>query len=164
MKETKYQNIFVDDIDIYKKENNGNYRKLCQWIDNVGYYQVSFRINGKRKYARVHRLIAEAMLPNPNNYKQVNHIDGNKLNNNLSNLEWCNNSYNTKEAYNNGLYHSKHRSHKIVVINKHTKEKLIFKSIRNCAESLKLNRKTITAILKRSKTNNYPYDFEYLED
>ena len=107
-----------------KKENNGNYRKLCQWIDNVGYYQVSFWIDGKRKYARVHRLIAETMLPNPNNYEQVNHIDGDKLNNNLSNLEWCNNSYNTKEAYDNGLYHSNRRSHKIVAINKQTKKAL----------------------------------------
>jgi hypothetical protein len=164
MKETKYQNIFVDGTDIYKKEKNGNYHKLCQWVDNVGYYQVSFRINGKKKYARVHRIIAETMIPNPNNYRQVNHIDGNKLNNELSNLEWCNNSYNTQEAYNNGLYHSKNRSHKIVAINKNTNERLEFKSIRSCAEELNLNRKTITSILKTQKDNNYPYNFEYLED
>jgi hypothetical protein len=163
MKETKYQNIFVDGINIYKKEKNGNYHKLCQWIDNVGYYQVTFRIDGKKKYVRVHRLIAETMIPNPNNYKQVNHIDGNKLNNEISNLEWCNNSYNTQEGYNNGLYHSKKRSHKIIAINKLTKEEIEFNSIRSCAEKLKLNRKTITSILKFNKNNNYLYDFKYVE-
>ena len=99
MKETKYQNIFVENTDIYKKDKNGSYIKLCQWVDNVGYYQVSFRINGKKKYVRVHRLIAEAYIPNPLNYKQVNHKDGNKLNNSIDNLEWCTNSYNTQEGY-----------------------------------------------------------------
>lgn len=92
MKETKYQNIYVDGADVYKKTQNGDYHKLSQWIDNVGYYQVVFKLGNKRKYIRVHRLIAETCLPNPCNYPQVNHIDGNKLNNELSNLEWCNNS------------------------------------------------------------------------
>lgn len=164
MKETKYQNVFVDGTDIYKKTKSGNYIKLGQWVDNVGYYQVSFRINGKRKYVRVHRLIAETYLPNPLNYKQVNHKDGNKLNNNINNLEWCTNSYNTQESYDKGLYHSQHRCNPIVAIHKITKDKYEFKSIRECADKLHLNRKTITNILKGCKlTNNYDYDFEYLD-
>lgn len=56
-----------------------------------------------RRYLRVHRMVAELYLENPKNYKQVNHLDGNKLNNNVSNLEWCNQSMNTKHAYDMGL-------------------------------------------------------------
>lgn len=59
-----------------------------------GYCQVSLQKHGKRTYKKVHRLVAEAFLPNKNNYPQVNHIDGNKLNNNANNLEWCTVRYN----------------------------------------------------------------------
>jgi hypothetical protein len=164
MNETKYQNIFVEDTNIYKKDKNGSYIKLCQWVDNTGYYQVVFRINGKKKYIRVHRLIAETCIPNPLNLKQVNHKDGNKLNNNIDNLEWCTNSYNTQEGYDKGLYHSKHRCNPIVATHKNTGVKYKFKSIRECADQLNLNRKTITSILKGCKeTNNYEYDFEYID-
>ena len=53
-----------------------------------GYLQVNLTINGKKSNYYVHRLVAEAFIPNPNNYPQVNHIDENKENNNYYNLEW----------------------------------------------------------------------------
>lgn len=65
-----------------------NIISFSKFVDNVGYYQTVFRINGKRIYVRIHRLIAETLIPNPDNLPMVNHIDGNKLNNDLSNLEW----------------------------------------------------------------------------
>ena len=68
-----------------------------------GYYRVSFSINRKRKQFYVHRLIAEYFIPNPNNLPQVNHIDGNKLNNSLDNLEWVTVQDNVIHAYKNGL-------------------------------------------------------------
>lgn len=52
----------------------------------------------------VHRLVAEVWIPNPNGYKQVNHIDGDGLNNRADNLEWCDQSYNMRHAINMGNY------------------------------------------------------------
>lgn len=72
-----------------------------------GYVGVGLRIGGKTVYRTVHRLVAKAFIPNPNGYKCVNHIDGNKQNNSVDNLEWCNHSQNLQHAYNNGLKTSK---------------------------------------------------------
>lgn len=59
-----------------------------------GYYQIGLRKDGVRKWYQVHRLLAQAFIPNPNNLPCVNHKDENKTNNELDNLEWCTTSYN----------------------------------------------------------------------
>ena len=59
-----------------------------------GYLHVCFFTNGKRVCKRVHRLVAETFIPNPNNLPQVNHRDEDVRNNNVFNLEWCDASYN----------------------------------------------------------------------
>ena len=59
-----------------------------------GYYYAMIEINGQRKNCRVHRLVAMAFIPNPDNLEMVNHKDENKANNNVENLEWCTRSYN----------------------------------------------------------------------
>lgn len=71
------------------------------------YWRVSIpsEIGNKasRKYYSIHRLVAVAFIPNPNNLPQINHIDGNKDNNHVENLEWCDNSFNQKHAVATGL-------------------------------------------------------------
>lgn len=67
------------------------------------YEQVCVSIYGKKKSIRIHRAVAETFISDPNNYPVINHIDGNKLNNKSSNLEWCTHSKNTKHAYDTGL-------------------------------------------------------------
>lgn len=69
-------------------------------VNAQGYLWFSI---GSSKHLRVHRAIALAFIPNPNNYPFVNHIDGNKLNNEISNLEWCTNQMNCEHAYAVGL-------------------------------------------------------------
>ena len=91
------------------KVNNRGYQKMKERIakpskQNSEYFRVSLTNNNhQRKYYSIHRLVAEAFLPNPNNLPQVNHKDGNKENNNVNNLEWCTRSYNLQHAYDNGL-------------------------------------------------------------
>ena len=72
-------------------------------INEKGYFKVCLRSNYKNKFYKIHRLVAQAFIPNPNEYIEVNHIDGNKQNNCINNLEWCSHKHNMKEAYRLGL-------------------------------------------------------------
>ena len=72
---------------------------LSPYIDSAGYYQILLRNKNKIKRVRVHRIVAEAFIDNPNELPVINHKDGNKLNNNIDNLEWCSQAHNTKEAF-----------------------------------------------------------------
>ena len=67
---------------------------LKQFPDTKGYLMVDLRKNKTRNTQKVHRLVATAFLPNPDNLPQVNHKDENKINNNVENLEWCTLQYN----------------------------------------------------------------------
>lgn len=73
-------------------------------LNKDGYYTVSIYHLGKKLNRLVHRLVCETYHDNPNNYQIVNHIDGNKLNNNEYNLEWCTRKYNTNHAVINNLF------------------------------------------------------------
>lgn len=84
---------------------NNEKKELKTQIDKKSGYK-RIKLNGKSY--KVHRLVAEAFIPNPESLPQVNHIDGNKLNNHIDNLEWCNNSYNQKHAWDNGLQPKRH--------------------------------------------------------
>ena len=70
-----------------------------------GYWRVLLRKNSKSKCVNVHILVAKAFIPNPDNKPEVNHIDGNKLNNACSNLEWVSHKENMDHAWKNGLCH-----------------------------------------------------------
>jgi hypothetical protein len=73
-------------------------RWLTPRKDNVGYYSVCLCRDGDEKNTLVHRLVAQAFIPNPNDYPCINHINEDKGDNRAENLEWCTHSYNN--AYN----------------------------------------------------------------
>jgi len=78
-------------------------RKLATYKMPNGYLQVQLSNGNKREKKYVHRLVAIAFLENKNNYTDVNHIDGDKNNNNVSNLEWCSHKKNQIHMFKNGL-------------------------------------------------------------
>ena len=81
-----------------------NYRKIMTaYVINSGYEVIDFRINNNRHKRLVHRIVAEAFIPNPECKKEVNHKDGNKRNNAVDNLEWVTSSENKQHAINTGL-------------------------------------------------------------
>lgn len=85
---------FVSNKGRIKSTKWGKEILLKQSETEKGYLQVSLNYGYFRKSKRVHRLVAEAFIPNPNKYKEINHKDENKKNNNVENLEWCDRKYN----------------------------------------------------------------------
>lgn len=106
-------------------------------IDKDGYYRLSLSKNNKRKNYFVHRLVALAFLDNPNNYKTVNHIDGNKKNCFLENLEWASFSQNEKHAFRIGLKKPSGAAIKYIPISQFTKEGVFIKSFKSVSQARK---------------------------
>lgn len=73
------------------------------YFNPQGYKMITLCKSNRSRVFLLHRLIARYFVPNPKNYRCVNHIDGDKQNNDLFNLEWCNHSHNNKHAYDTGL-------------------------------------------------------------
>lgn len=92
--EGRYQVSNTGEVKSLNYNSSGKSKLLKQIADKKGYKRVGLCKNGKRKHYSVHRLVAIAFLPNPNNLPQVNYKDENKANNCVDNLEWCNAKYN----------------------------------------------------------------------
>lgn len=94
------------DFDEYGNVTNIKFnRPVKPYISNTtGYlYVTMLHEDGKRRPTALHRILAKLFIPNPENLPQVNHIDGNKLNCSIDNLEWTNNARNIQHAYDIGL-------------------------------------------------------------
>lgn len=98
----QYQELEVSNTGKLRNVNTGTVYKQC--INKNGYYQVCVSLGHKgKKTFRIHKVVAETFISNPNNKPIPNHKDGNKLNNNVFNLEWSTDKENTRHAWNNGL-------------------------------------------------------------
>lgn len=125
-----------------------------------GYTRVYLRdVNThKRKDYKLHRLVAEYFLDNDENFDIVNHIDGNKANNHVENLEWCTQRDNNLHAYAQGLSHSK----KCPIIC--TTNGKIYPSQSEASNELNISRSAINAILKGEFLSMKGLHFEYVDE
>lgn len=93
----------IKSLEFHRNTGRGGYvnkeKVLALYISNTGYNKICLLLNKKRKYPFIHRLVAEAFIPNIKNLPCVNHIDGNKLNNCVENLEWVTYSENSEHMY-----------------------------------------------------------------
>ena len=160
----------IRSVDRYKeviiKNQYGEYKRtkffksyILKQQTYIGYKCVQLHINGKYKWEKVHRLVAMAFVPNPENKPQVNHIDGNKSNNNVLNLEWCNQSYNTKHAYKNNLI-----KHYKIEINQYDLEGNYIKtweSAKEIEKKLKIKNSQICRCCKNENSTAGGYYWKY---
>ena len=159
-------------------------KELSKHISSTnGYVYVLLCGKGKCKNVRLHKLVAEAFIPNPEHKEQVNHIDGNKRNNCVNNLEWCTQDENMAHSYKIGLRdkskmaenmrqlgrNSKgkqgHHIRNILQIDKETNKVLReWRCILDASKELNISNTSIqNACTKRSKTAG-GYKWKYKED
>lgn len=142
-------------------------RILSQQKNKNGYMIINLSKNCKKYTKLVHRLVAQAFLENKMNYEEINHINGNKQDNRVDNLEWCNRLYNQREAEKLNLVKSPIRirgygnplNKSIVMIDNDNKILKEFYSITQASETIGCTLKHLSYCLINGKkdkiTNNY---------
>lgn len=167
----------------YQVSNYGRIKSLSRRIFNgTGYYISKEKIlkghvitNGyiqvelQGKPLLVHRLVAETFIENSYNKPQINHIDGDKTNNRVENLEWCTNSENQIHAYKNGLNIHSSRSgkpkKKVCQINLETGKIInIFNSIAEAKKSLGASKENISQVCMGKRNKCLGYGWKYFEE
>lgn len=145
----------------YQIDEDGNvyrYNKLRKQRLSNGYWTVILSKDNKKKNFKTHRLVALTYIPNPNNLPTVNHIDGNKENNNVKNLEWNSYKQNMKHAYDNNLNDLRKKINQLDMDDKFIKE---FRSIEDAANELDIKKGNISACAnnKRNSAGNFKWSF-----
>lgn len=142
------------DVMSYKK---GSWRELKQSDNHSGYLRVGIG-HGNPQY--IHRLVAETYIPNsdPINKTDVNHIDGNKYNNSVDNLEWCTKSENELHAHRIGL--KKNIGRPVIIVE--TGER--FESQADCARAINGIQGNIALCLTKKRNTHRGFHFEYANE
>lgn len=166
-----YENLYsVDEQgNVFSHYSN---KVLTPCTDGHGYWYVNLQKDGKRKSKKIHRIVAETFLPNPNNYPCVNHKDENTRNNCVNNLEWCtyeyNNIYGSRiERVKNKIIKKEDHKQKVKIIkcNKKTHEEIcIYNSVGDAARDVGGSHSNIVACLKGRQKTSYGYFWKYLEE
>ena len=127
--------------------------------NNLGYCRVTLYDKGKKERLFRHRIVAQTFLPNPNNETEVNHIDENKSNNHVSNLEWCNRKYNERANH----YSLGKPLHKFKVIYNNGVVKS-YDFMVDCASDLNVSKTLISFWLKGISNTYTKYGIKEIKD
>ena len=165
----------VGENDNYIVSNTGRIRRFNSDKDHSvrdrkGYLTVDLYRDSERVTRRVHRLVAEAFVPNPDGKSQVNHRDGNRHNNDAANLEWVTASENCRHAWDNGLMKPsysmlgrknpnagrKGKPFRIVETGE------VFNTLKECEEAIDGNNRHINDCLQGRQNTHRGYHFEYV--
>lgn len=156
-----FENYLVSNHGRILNLDTGRILKPC--TNTNGYHYVVLSKEGKAKNFLVHRLVAQAFIPNIENKPQVNHIDENKKNNHLSNLEWAT----VKENANHGTRNerlSKAISKKVLVLDIDYNQVGEFESLTKACTTLKVDRSDASRVARGKKQHVSNLIFAYLDD
>ena len=167
------RNVMYEDGRVYRYRGT----RIKQHNDGRGYPMVSFNVNGKKSSVRVHRMVAETFIDKPYSKEplEVNHIDGNKENNRIDNLEWVTSSENTRKGYEIGLFDKARKNTSERMKNNHFRNKLIhvydkseeewkaYPSATKAAYSYKLSRGYFTELIRKGGENKR-FKAEYINN
>lgn len=154
----KHSRYTVSNLGRVKNRYTGRIMKASK-NKTAGYMYIRlYSDSGKRNSFRLHRLVALHFLDNPNNYGEVNHIDEDKTNNKVSNLEWCSHLENIRHG--TGVSRSKQsRSTPILCSNG-----IVYPSLNECSRSLKLSCGAISEVLNGKRKHTKGFTFERTEN
>ena len=152
----------------YSVSTEGEVRKdttnyILSQSSQQDYKFVGLIINGKQKRMRVHRMVALAFIDNPDNKPYVNHINGNRSDNNVENLEWVTPSENTQHAVDTGLFKSG-RARAVIQYNLNGEQMATFESASEAARQTGGSQSKITMCCRRQRDSANDYQWRYCDD
>ena len=156
-KETCYS---ISDSGEVRKDTTGY---ILSQSSQQDYKFVTLLIDGKQKRMRVHRLVAETFIDNPENKPYVNHINGKKDDNNVENLEWVTPSENTQHAVQTGLFQNG-RKKAVIQYNLDGEKMMVFESATEAARQTGGSQSKITMCCRRQRETDNDYQWRYADD
>lgn len=169
---------------LYQVSNKGNIKslnynktkkeKVLQPLNKEGYYRISLHKNAKAKWYNIHRLVAIAFIPNFENKPEINHINGIRNDNNITNLEWCTRSENTLHSFrvlknppNKTMLGMKSilcpNSIKVLQLTLDNKEVKVWNSITEASINIEINHRNISACCLGKRPTAGKYKWKYLK-
>lgn len=145
-----YENYYINN---YGTVYNKHLKELRKEKTKGGYLRVTLYKNGKPKHFLIHRLVAQAFIPNPKNLPEVNHIDNNPVNNRVDNLAWCTAKENVRWS----------KSKPVIMYYTNKKYGKTFSCIREAENKTGIDNSSISRCCKGKQNTAGGYKWEYVE-